>query len=70
MGYNLGEYHLIGVVVKLKNRLDINIIGVFKALLIRHYKCSSAILVDKTSSAGAEISDGPHKGGPQKGWTK
>ena len=37
MGYNLGEYHIIGVVVKLENRLDINIIGVFKALLIRHY---------------------------------
>ena len=39
MGYNLGEYHIIGVVVKLENRLDINIIGVFKALLIRHYNC-------------------------------
>ena len=25
---------------------------------------------NETSSAWAEISDGPHKGGPQKGWTK
>ena len=44
MGYNLGEYHIIGVVVKLENRLDINIIGVFKALLIRHYTGWAAIL--------------------------
>ena len=37
MGYGLGEYHQIGVVVKLSNRLDINTIGGFKALLFRHY---------------------------------
>ena len=49
MGYNLGEYHLIGVVVKLENRLDINIIGVFKALLIRHYNCLLSRPVDSAT---------------------
>ena len=49
MGYNLGEYHIIGVVVKLENRLDINIIGVFKALLIRHYNCLLSRPVDSAT---------------------
>ena len=37
------ENTIIGVDVKLENRLDINIIGVFKALLIRHYKFSDSL---------------------------
>ena len=52
MGYNLGEYHIIGVVVKLENRLDINIIGVFKALLIRHYNC---LLTDPRLDLAVEV---------------
>ena len=40
------------MVVKLENRLDINIIGVFKALLIRHYNC---LLTDPRLDLAVEV---------------